>query len=405
MSYGPNSRTCTDAPPTMSTRFARRETGRPAGRAADQIRSRRQSDHRKALGLDDPADVPRARRRGDRVIGGAHSSFARRRGGGVAARGARAAGGDAGDRGSKLHISVKPVRGPSARAFRQGLKETWLCRGRERGGSNLTRWAEGQYDRLPVLAADLVRRQVRRDHSGQVVQPRHSQPRQATQTIPIVFVIGSDPVDSRASSPSLNRPGGNLTGVSIFQRGGYARSGSSSCTRWCQHGQPCAARQSNQPLWGLHETKSAQAAAQLSGGCNCKSCMRATKTTSTRSFATLVQQRSQRTPCRRRSAFLPQACAINSSRLLTAIRSLLSDGYREFTSAGAGLMSYGIEQLGCMAAGRRIHRSSFSRARSLRVSPIQQAVKLQLIINLNTARALGLDLPPTLLARADEVIE
>jgi ABC-type uncharacterized transport system substrate-binding protein len=280
--------------------------------------------------------------------------------------------------------------------FHQGLHENGYVEGR-----NVTieyRWAEGRNDRLPGLAADLVRRQVA------VIAVPASTPgalaaKAATSTIPIVFYIGLDPVELGLVA-SLHRPGGNITGVT-----GWNVTVGPKRLELLHEVVPTAtsiALLVNPAAGPLRETilTDLQAAARKLG-----LQFHVMHASDVREFdavfATLAQLRTGGVVIGSDPFFNSQSEQLAALAIRHSLPAIYQ--YREFAVAG-GLMSYGgsltemYRQVGIYAG--RILKGE--RPADL---PVVQATKVELIVNLKTAKALGLDVPRTLLARADEVIE
>jgi putative ABC transport system substrate-binding protein len=284
---------------------------------------------------------------------------------------------------------------PMAAAFREGLKDTGYVE-----GQNIVieyRWAEGQYDQLPAMAADLVRHQVALvavlgGGAGAFAA------KAATRTIPIVFVVGVDPVES-GLVPSLRRPGGNITGVSLF-------SGELEAKRLelLHELIPAAAVigllvNPNFPGSDV-QLRDAQKAARTLGLQLIVASASSEREFDT-AFATLVHQRAGALVVGADAFFLglrDQIVALAGRHALPTIYA-----QREYAAAG-GLMSYGTALASAFREqGRYVGR--ILKGEKPADLPVQQSTTVELIINLKTAKTLGLGFPLSLLGRADEVIE
>jgi ABC-type uncharacterized transport system substrate-binding protein len=280
-------------------------------------------------------------------------------------------------------------------AFLQGLSEIGYVENR-----NVTieyRWAEGHYDRLPGLAADLVSRRV--NVIAATSTPANRIAVAATTTIPIVFTTSSDPVEFGLVA-SLNRPGGNVTGAATMNVEVSSKRlellhetipPDTIIVELVNPNNPNVERQSRDLL-----------AAARTVGRQILAVSAATKSDIEAAFAHLLEQRQLGALIVNTDAFFfsqrDQLVALAKRYAIPAIFDR-----REFAEAG-GLMSYGgsvtdVYRLAGIYAGRIL---SGEKPADM---PVQQSTKVELVINLKTARALGLDVPPTLLARADEVIE
>jgi putative tryptophan/tyrosine transport system substrate-binding protein len=298
-----------------------------------------------------------------------------------------------------LHGGSAAAFAPFMVAFRRGLEEGGFIE-----GQNVTieyRWADNQYDRLPGMAAELVQRQPAAIYAGGSVRAAKA----ATSTIPIVFTTGEDPVKAGLVA-SLNRPGGNVTGVSLF----YVELGAKRLEvlrELVPNAEVIGLLINPRSPQGLgtnteaeEQARDAQAAASAMR--RQLILVRASSVSEIdEAFAAIVQQRA--------AALIVASDVFLSSRKDQLIALAARHGmptiypWRDAVIAG-GLLSYGIDlsdsyrQVGGYI-GRILKGAKPAEL------PVLQPTRFPLAINLRTAKALGLEVPPHLLARADEVIE
>jgi len=281
-------------------------------------------------------------------------------------------------------------------SFRQGLSEHGLAEGRNVAVEY--RYAQGQPDRLPSLAADLVRRQV-----AIIVTTGGAQAalaaKAATTAIPIVFTTGSDPV-REGLVQSFNRPGGNLTGVTTWhneaapKRLGLLREILPNAAIIVVLVNP------NDPSGADTETNLMRAAAR-SIGQRVEILQAGTAREIDAAFAKLIDVKAGGLVIANHALFATQAQQLIALATRHAIPTLY--WRREFAEAG-GLMSYG-SRLGDAIRVVGVYAGRILKGEKPGDLPVQQPTKFELVVNLKAAKAIGLTIPESFLARADEVIE
>jgi putative ABC transport system substrate-binding protein len=295
-----------------------------------------------------------------------------------------------------LNVQSPRAAAPNLAAFRQGLNEAGYVE-----GQNVAiefRWAEGRFDQLPELAADLVRRRV-----SVIAAPGSTlaalAAKAATTTIPILFGIAEDPV-KRGLVVSLARPGGNITGISFFnaelaeKQLGLLRELVPGAVRVAVLVNPADATRAEAILQNVK-------AAALVMGPEITVFNASSSGEIDAAFASLARERA--------NAVLVAADPIFNGRRVQlatlAARYMipLASGGRDVTEAG-GLMSYGAS-VADVYRGVGGYTGRILKGVKPADLPVEQPTKFELVINLQTAKMLSIDVPPTLLARADEVIE
>jgi putative tryptophan/tyrosine transport system substrate-binding protein len=283
-----------------------------------------------------------------------------------------------------------------AAAFRQGLSEIGYVE-----GQNVTieyHWLEGRFDHLPALMTDLVRRRV-----AVIATPGTTAAalaaKAATNTIPIIFGVGEDPVKLGLVA-SLARPGGNATGINFFllevvaKRFGILLELQPKPVRIAVLLNPADAASTETTLRDVQEAARAIAVPIHILNASTNSEIDA-------AFAALVSERAD-------ALFVSGNNYFHSRRVQLAVlaaryRIPVIFSQREFVEAG-GLMSYGTDIVDSIRQAG-IYTGKVLKGAKPADLPVEQSTKFEFVINLQTARSLGIDLPATLLTRADKVIE
>ncbi len=292
-----------------------------------------------------------------------------------------------------LHHASPDVAAGLAAAFRQGLKETGFVE-----GQNVRieyRWAQGRYDLLPELAADLVRREVAVIMTN---TPTSQVAKAATSTIPIVFASADDPIPLGLVA-SFNRPGGNATGIYFLIAALEGKRVEFLHEVVPKPGTIALLVDPNFPSAATQTLAMRQAARSL--GLNLLVVTAGTERDIDTAFATLVREGAGALAVAASGFFFfhrEQLVALAAHHGMPVVYP-----WRDAAAAG-GLMSYGASPFDAYRQAG-IYAGRILKGEKPADLPVQQAVKVEFVINLRSAKALGLTVPLPLLGRADEVIE
>jgi putative ABC transport system substrate-binding protein len=294
-----------------------------------------------------------------------------------------------------LHLTSLEANRENLAAFHRGLGDTGYIEGRNLAIEYL--WGQGHNDQLPTLVAELVRRQVSvivvlESTNGALAA------KAATQTIPIVFMQGADPVRIGLVG-SLNRPGGNLTGIDLLLAETAGKRLELLLELLPAAKSIAYLRNPTNPVFAESETREVQFAARahdvalLLVNANRPSEIET-------AFADVVQQRAD-------ALLVSGDGFLNTHRdqiVALAERHPVPAIYSMQNVAAGGLMSYGTDYLDAWRhAG--VYTGRILKGEKPADMPVQRVTKIELIINLKTAKALGLTVPEAILSRADKVIE
>lgn len=280
--------------------------------------------------------------------------------------------------------------------FQKGLKETGFADAEN--VAVIYRWAEGQYDRLPALAADLVSRQV-----SVIVAtgglPSSLAAKRATETIPIVFTLGSDPVKFGLVS-SLNRPEGNLTGVTLFAYLLDAKRVELIHELVPNTSSVALLVNPNSPAQAEAQFTEVEAAARKFGQ---RLIILKAGTTNEidQAIASIAQGKASALLVSADPFFLSRRDQLVALVTRHAIPSIFE--WRQFAEAG-GLISYGIDLVDAYRQAG-VYVGKILRGAKPSELPVLQPTKFEFFINLKAAKALGISVPSTMLVAADQVIE
>jgi putative tryptophan/tyrosine transport system substrate-binding protein len=279
-------------------------------------------------------------------------------------------------------------------AFRQGLSETGYVEGQN--VSIEYRWAEGRFDQLPAFATELLDRKV--DLIVALGPPSVRAAKNASSTIPIVFAVGDDPVKTGLVT-SLARPGGNLTGISILAVD-LTPKRLELLSELVPQAKVIALLINPNSADADRQTRDVQEAA-LTKGARLQLLKASNESEIDAAFAILAHQHANALVVGDDPFFTNQRTQIVGLAARHAVPATYP--WREYTAAG-GLISYG-SNLAVVNRQVGVYAGKILRGAKPADLPVEQSTRLELVVNLKTAKALGITVPPILLERADEVIE